>query len=84
MTSYGITPPFPCCHTKTPRTTESATAGGAAAVRGDDARRQQLEDAAERGERTAANVRYGQALSEQGMGGMTNTVEGTAGGRQGT
>ena len=33
---------------------------------------------AERGERTAENVRYGQAISEQGMGGKTTTSGGSA------
>ncbi|KAG8630120.1 hypothetical protein KVT40_001739 [Elsinoe batatas] len=33
----------------------------------------------ERGEQTAANIRYGQAISEQGMGGKTTTASGEAG-----
>lgn len=33
---------------------------------------------AERGEKTAENIRYGQNISESGMGGMTNTATGTA------
>lgn len=33
---------------------------------------------AERGEKTAENVRYGQNISESGMGGMTTTTTGTA------
>ncbi|KAI9665839.1 MAG: hypothetical protein M1821_003773 [Bathelium mastoideum] len=33
---------------------------------------------AERGERTAENIRYGQTISEQGMGGQTTTSSGTA------
>ncbi|PNS17013.1 hypothetical protein CAC42_4977 [Sphaceloma murrayae] len=33
---------------------------------------------AERGEKTAANIRYGQAVSESGMGGMTTTSDGSA------
>ncbi|KAF2219549.1 hypothetical protein BDZ85DRAFT_304685 [Elsinoe ampelina] len=33
----------------------------------------------ERGEQTAANIRYGQAISEQGMGGKTTTLSGEAG-----
>ena len=41
----------------------------------------------ERGERTADNIRYGQNISESGMGGMTTTSTGQAnheGGRGGT
>ena len=34
------------------------------------------QQAAERGEKTAENIRYGQAISESGMGGMTGTAEG--------
>lgn len=37
---------------------------------------QAQEERQERGERTAENIRYGQAISEGGMGGQTNTVEG--------
>lgn len=33
---------------------------------------------ADRGEKTAENVRYGQNISESGVGGFTNTSEGTA------
>ena len=33
---------------------------------------------AARGERTAENIRYGQAISEQGMGGQTTTSSGFA------
>jgi len=33
---------------------------------------------AERGEKTAENVRYGQAISESGFGGKTTTAEGTS------
>ena len=33
---------------------------------------------AERGEQTAENIRYGQTISEGGMGGMTNVQEGEA------
>lgn len=32
----------------------------------------------ERGEKTAENMRYGQAISEQGVGGMTTTSSGEA------
>lgn len=32
----------------------------------------------ERGERTASNIRYGQAISEQGFGGQTEGMEGIA------
>ena len=31
-----------------------------------------------RGEQTAGNIRYGQAISEQGMGGETKNIEGSA------
>lgn len=34
---------------------------------------------AEQGERKAENIRYGQNISEGGMGGMTSTQEGEAG-----
>ncbi|KAI9707857.1 MAG: hypothetical protein M1820_004463 [Bogoriella megaspora] len=44
-----------------------------------DASSSALEEAkAVRGERTAENIRYGQAISEQGMGGQTTTNTGTA------
>lgn len=33
---------------------------------------------AERGEKTADNIRYGQNISESGVGGFTGTTEGTA------
>lgn len=42
---------------------------------------QQEQATAERGEKTAENVRYGQTISEGGMGGMT--TEGQGGGNQG-
>lgn len=42
---------------------------------------QQAQAKAERGEKTAENVRYGQGISEGGMGGMT--TEGQGGGNQG-
>ena len=42
---------------------------------------QQEQAKAERGEKTAENLRYGQAISEGGMGGMT--TEGEGGGNQG-
>lgn len=35
---------------------------------------------AERGEKTAENIRYGQTVSEGGMGGMTNASSGEADG----
>ena len=39
---------------------------------------QQEQQKAERGEKTAENVRYGQAISEQGVGGKTTEAEGSA------
>ncbi len=39
---------------------------------------QQEQQKAERGERTAENVRYGQTISEQGVGGKTTEAEGSA------
>lgn len=39
---------------------------------------QQEQQKAERGERTAENVRYGQTISEEGMGGRTTEAEGSA------
>ena len=39
---------------------------------------QQEQQRAERGERTAENVRYGQTISEEGMGGKTTEAGGSA------
>ncbi|KAF4550132.1 Hypothetical protein D9617_18g033230 [Elsinoe fawcettii] len=39
----------------------------------------QTKEHQERGEQTAANIRYGQAISEQGMGGQTTTSSGSVG-----
>lgn len=39
---------------------------------------QQEQQKAERGEKTAENVRYGQSISEGGMGGKTTEAGGTA------
>ena len=44
----------------------------------DDATASQEASKAARGERTAENIRYGQAISEQGMGGQTTTSSGQA------
>ena len=38
----------------------------------------QTESKAERGEKTAENIRYGQGISEQGTGGQTTTSTGKA------
>ncbi|KAI4146768.1 MAG: hypothetical protein L6R39_003327 [Caloplaca ligustica] len=38
---------------------------------------QQEQDKADRGERTAENIRYGQAISEGGMGGKTTEAGGS-------
>ncbi|CAD6585613.1 MAG: hypothetical protein ASARMPRED_002209, partial [Alectoria sarmentosa] len=38
----------------------------------------QAQQKAERGEKTAENVRYGQAISEEGMGGKTTEARGSA------
>ena len=38
----------------------------------------QAQQKAERGEKTAENARYGQAISEEGMGGMTTEARGSA------
>ncbi|KAI1613221.1 hypothetical protein EDD37DRAFT_338523 [Exophiala viscosa] len=38
----------------------------------------------ERGEKTAENIRYGQNISESGMGGMTNPPDDSAGGKSGS
>lgn len=43
---------------------------------------QQEQDKADRGERTAENIRYGQAISEGGMGGKTTEAGGST--NQGT
>lgn len=48
-----------------------------------DAEAQEAREKGERGEKTAANIRYGQAISEQGMGGETKGLGGV-GGQQGT
>ena len=39
---------------------------------------QQEQHKAERGEKTAENVRYGQTISEEGMGGKTTEAGGSA------
>jgi len=39
---------------------------------------QQKQEKAERGEKTTENVRYGQTISEQGMGGKTTDSSGSA------
>ncbi|MDI1491967.1 MAG: hypothetical protein OHK93_003178 [Ramalina farinacea] len=39
---------------------------------------QQSQETAERGAKTAENIRYGQNVSEQGMGGKTTEAEGAA------
>ncbi|KAI9804586.1 MAG: hypothetical protein M1833_006659 [Piccolia ochrophora] len=44
-----------------------------------EATRAQADEHAAKGERKAENVRYGQAISEGGMGGETTTNEGAAG-----
>ncbi|KAI9758329.1 MAG: Replication factor C (RF-C) subunit [Lichina confinis] len=49
----------------------TAVADSAADLQTEDQKR-------ERGEQTAENIRYGQAISEQGMGGETKDVEGSA------
>ncbi|KAL8658310.1 MAG: hypothetical protein Q9226_001090 [Calogaya cf. arnoldii] len=44
----------------------------------DAVKEQQEQDKADRGERTAENVRYGQTISEGGMGGKTTEAGGSA------
>ncbi|KAL8785390.1 MAG: hypothetical protein Q9213_003396 [Squamulea squamosa] len=44
----------------------------------DAANEQQEQDKADRGARTAENVRYGQTISEEGMGGKTTETAGSA------
>lgn len=47
-------------------------------TRTDAAHSQERQDNTERGEKTAANLRYGQAISEQGIGGKTTEANGAA------
>ncbi|ERF69816.1 hypothetical protein EPUS_08017 [Endocarpon pusillum Z07020] len=71
----GETPQYESIKTvDKPTETQSGQLGGKMASGSSEVDEQKQE----KGEQTAENVRYGQNISESGMGGMTTTSEGTA------
>lgn len=74
----GETPQYESINTVTKPHSKQGGQIGEAETQVDAVDSQQEQEKAEKGARTAENVRYGQSISEGGMGGMTTEGQGEA------